>query len=334
MGIPPKTLKNIICFIGENSFALCEEQRRWKERFREKYDDHNLLVLEGAELTVRALLDEVGVAPFLAERRLVFIRGIPRFSREEMETILAHSHPDVILVFISTTFDRRLGGVKMLMQQATIYQFPLLHGMKLMEWMRSIPTAAGLKIEEDALRALIESIGEDQEVLYHELKKLCLYVETDTIGCQHVGTLVVANSAEGMIWNLGELIGGRDPRKALVYIHELLERGEDPFCLWNTLLWMLRSFLQVSMLRAEGMREREIVRIIAMRPQMAQACFTVARSTNILRLREVLRYALDTDRNLKTGEYRASATEPGELLALVDQLVLRMAEAMGEKTEP
>ena len=328
MSVPAATAKNIVCFTGENSFALCEEQRRWRERFREKYDDHNFLVLEGAELTVRALLDEVGVSPFLAERRLVFIRGIPRFSKEEMETVLAHSHHDVILVFIAGAPDRRLGGVKVLMKLATIRQFPLLRGVKLMEWMRTISADAGLKIEEDALRALVECIGEDQEVLYHELKKLNLFVGTGTISRHHVWTLAVANSDEGMIWHLGELIGGRD-HNALVYIHELLERGEDPFRLWNTLLWMLRSFLQVSMLRAEGICEREIIRHVVLRPQMMQACLTVARSTNILRLREVLRHALDADRNIKTGEYRASETEPGERLALIDQLVLRIAEAAG-----
>ena len=311
MGLQAKTLKNIVCLIGENSFALCEEQRRWRERFREKYDDHNLLILEGAELTVCALLDEVGVSPFLAERRLVFIRGIPRFSREEMETILVHSHPNVILVFVAGAPDRRLGGVKVLLQYATIHQFPPLRGMRLMAWMRSIPATVGLTIEEDALRALVECIGEDQEVLYHELKKLCLFVGTGTISRHHVWTLTVANSAEGMIWHLLELIGGKNPRKALVYIHELLERGEDPFRLWNTLLWMLRSVVQTSIVQAEK-----------------QTCPAVARSTNMLRLREVLQQALDTDRNIKTGEYRASVAEPGELLALVDRLVLHIAEAM------
>lgn len=330
MGPQAKASRNIICFLGENFFALREEQQRWKERFWEKYDDHNFLVLEGAELTVRTLLDEVGIAPFLVERRLVFVHGIPRFSREEMETILAHSHPDVILVFVDPAPDRRLGGVKMLLQHATIHQFPPLRGKKLMEWMRRASATAGVTIEEDALRALVEYVGEDQEVLYHELQKLCLYVGSGTIGRHHVDTLTVATSTEGMIWQLSELISGRNPRKALVYIQELLERGEDPFRLWNTLLWMLRHFLQVSMLQAEGMREQDIVRRIALRPQMAQTCLVVARSTNILRLREVLRHALNADRSIKTGEYRASGAEPGELLALVDQLVLRIAEAMEE----
>lgn len=330
MGIPAKTLKNIICFTGENSFAIREEQRRWKERFREKHDDHNFLILEGERLTVRTLLDEVGVSPFLAERRLVFIRGIPRFSREEMEAVLAHTHPDVILVCIAGVPDRRLGGVKVLLQHATIHPFPALRGVKLIEWMRSIPAMAGLQIEEDALRALIGCIGEDQDVLYHELKKLSLFVGSGTIRRHHVWALTVANSAEGMIWHLGGLIGGKDSRKALLYIRELLERGEDPFRLWNTLLWMLRSFVQVSMLRAEGKEERDMVRLIALGPQMAQACLTATRTTPMLRIQEILQHALDTDRAIKIGEYRASATEPGELLALVDQLVLRMAEVMGE----
>lgn len=327
MGKQAKTLKNIICFTGANAFALREEQRRWVERFQEKYDEYNLLTLDGAELTVRAFLDEVAVSPFLTERRLVFIQGVPRFSREEMETVLSHTHPAVILVFSAGEFDRRLGGMKALLEQATVYDFPLLRGAKLLGWMRSIPAAAGLHMEDDALHALVACIGEDQDMLYHELRKLSLFVGTGTVTCHHVWTIVVTNSAEGMIWRLGEFVGGRNVQRALAYIHELLERGEDPFRLWNTLLWMLKCFLQVSMLRAEGVREQDLVRHIALRPQMAKTCLAVARSTEISRLREVLHHTLDADRNIKVGEYRASATEPAELLALVDQLVLRLAEA-------
>ncbi len=307
MSLPAKTLQNVICFTGENSFACREELRRWRERFLEKYDAHNFLVLDGADLTVRALLDEVGVAPFLAERRLVFVQGIPRFSREEMEALLVNIHPDVVLVFVDKSPDRRFGGVKMLLTLATVHHFPPLHGAKLMAWMRSIPASAGLRIEEEALRALIICCGEDQESLYHELKKLSLFAGSGTITRCHIEAVAVANADDGMVRRLGELMGGEDPCKALLHIQELLERGENPFRLWNALLWMLRSIVQATIL-------------------------TAARSKKMLRLRDVLRYALDADRYLKTGEYRASATEPGELLALVDQLVLRIAEATGKGT--
>lgn len=320
--------KNIVCFTGENSFALREEKRRWVERFQEKHDEYNLLMLDGEELTVCALLDEVAVAPFLAERRLVFVRNIPRFAREEMETVLTHTHPAVVLAFSAGKPDRRLGGCKLLLTQATVYDFPLLRGAKLLAWMRSIPAVAGLSIEDDALHALIACIGEDQDILHHELRKLALFVDTGTITCRHVRALTVASSAEGMLWQLGEFIGGGNVQKTLVYIHELLERGEDPFRLWNTLLWMLKQFLHVSMLRAEGVRERDLVRHIALRPPMAQACCTVVQATNLLRLQEVLHRTIDADHAMKTGEYRASAAEPAELLALVDQLILRLAAAM------
>lgn len=326
MGIGAKPLPNIVCFTGENAFALREERRRWTEKFREKHGDHNLLTLASAALTVRTLLDEVGVSPFLAERRLVFVEGIPRFSREEMEIVLANTHDDVILVFLEALPDRRLGGVKILLQHATIHAFPSLHGSRLIEWIRSIPAASGMTIETDAIQALMECVGDDQEVLFHELKKLCLYAD-GTIGRPHVETLAVVNAAEGLIWHLGELIGGRDVHKALLYIHELLRRGEDPFRLWNILLWMLRCLLQIAMFRTEGMEEHAILQAIALRPHMARACVAATRSMKISRIQEVLDHVLEVDRRIKTGEYRASAAEPGELLALVDQLVLHLAEA-------
>lgn len=328
MGQQVEKRKNIICFTGENTFALREEQRRWMEQFREKHDEYNLLMLEGGELTVRALLDEVAVAPFLAERRLVFVRGMPRFSREEMETVLAHTHPATVLVFNAGKPDRRLGGLKLLLAQATVKDFPLLRGAKLLAWMRSIPAAEGLHMEDDALRALLVCIGEDQDMLYHELRKLSLFVGTGTIACHHVRTLTVANSVDDMLWQLGEFVGKGNVQKTLMHIHELLERGTDPFHLWNTLLWMLKCFVQVSMLRAEGVGERDLVRHIALHPPMAKACCAIAQATDIPRLQEVLYHALDADHAMKTGEYRANAAEPAEILALVDQLVLRLAAAM------
>lgn len=332
MSLPAKKLQNIVCFTGENSFALREEQRRWRERFVEKYDAHNFLVLDGADLTVRTLLDEVGVAPFLAERRLVFVQGIPRFSREEMEALLANIHLDVVLVFVDKAPDRRLGGVKALLMLATVHHFPPLHGAKLMAWMQSIPASAGLRIEEEALRALIACCGENQESLYHELKKLSLFAGSGAITRSHVEAVAVANADDGMVWRLGELMGGEDPCKALLHIQDLLERGEGPFRLWTTLLWMLRCFLQAaSLMCVEKVEEHVMAQRMALRPQMARACCAVARSTDILRLRDILQQTLDADRYLKTGEHHASAAEPGELLALVDQLVLRIAGAMGEE---
>lgn len=187
-------------------------------------------------------------------------------------------------------------------------------------------------MEEEALRALVACCGEEQESLYNELKKLSLFAGSGAITRCHIEAVAVVNADEGMVWCLGELMGGDDPCKALLHIQELLERGEGPFRLWTTLLWMLRCFLQAaSLVHVEKVEERAIAQRMALRPQMARACCAVARSTDILRLREVLQQTLDADRCLKTGEYHTSAAEPGELLALVDQLVLRIAGAMAEE---
>ena len=119
-------MSQIFLFTGENAYALREEVLRWTGGFREKHGEENLLRLTARHLTVGALLDEVAVAPFIAEKRLVLIEGIPTLSKEEVEQLANMVHPQVIITFVDPKPDRRLAATKKLFDLATVKAFPPL----------------------------------------------------------------------------------------------------------------------------------------------------------------------------------------------------------------
>ena len=74
---------------GENLYALRGEKRRWIDEFSKKHGPENIVRVDGKGLTVRILLDEVGVMPFLAEKRLVIVDGVPKSTKEEIQALLS-----------------------------------------------------------------------------------------------------------------------------------------------------------------------------------------------------------------------------------------------------
>src|SRR5439155_14243659 len=61
-------------------------------------------------------------------------------------------------------------------------------------------------------------------------------------------------SGEQEIWTLTGVLARGDLSGALHYAHTLLRSGEDPFSLWNVLLWMVRSLTSVSLCVWDGER--------------------------------------------------------------------------------
>jgi DNA polymerase III delta subunit len=101
-------MSQVYLFTGENEYLLREERRKWKAQFIEKHGDQNYLMIQGNTTTFRQFLDEISVAPFLGDKRLIIIDGIPKFSKEEYETLPECIHPDCIVLFIDSKPDKRL----------------------------------------------------------------------------------------------------------------------------------------------------------------------------------------------------------------------------------
>ena len=318
-------VSNIFLFTGENSFALRQGRARWIREFTQKHGEENLLRLEGKGVSVREMLDEVSIAPFIADRRLVVLDGIPKWTREEMELLLQQIHPSVIVVFVDSKPDKRLGGVKVLVQIADQRTFPLLAGRELRSWTDDVLHEAGASMEDRAKNLLFERVGEDQEMLYQELQKLSLGVPGRPIEQEDIEELTVP-SREWLVWHLTDLLARGQTREAFLYARTLLESGQDPFSLWNILLWMLRNLVLVTSYHRDGVTGvSEIARRAKLNPQSVRAMSSLVQSMNAESLMRLVNETVEADKGLKTGEYRVSQEDSQELMALIDRFILRCA---------
>lgn len=322
-------MPNVYLFTGENAFALRSEKQRWVREFVTKHGLENALQVDGSSVLLRSLLDEVSSSPFISGKRLVVIAGVPKLSKDEMQILLSSVHPDCILLFCDPTPDKRLGGLKYLLTVATLKEFAPLQGKALTDWMMRTAQEQGSSLPADAANLLIGIVGEDQDMIAQELSKLSV---AGPVVTQDSVRLLAVPSGEQEVFQLTTLLSRGDLPVTLRYARALLRSGEDPYSLWNILLWLVRCLAAVTMCVAEGERNPAKIASMGSVPfPTAKMLTPMAQNIRLSQLRPLVDWAVAADRDLKTGGYKSTAEAPQELVALIDELIVRCCELSGAR---
>ncbi len=309
---------------GENAYAIRAEKRRWIEEFSKKHGPDNIVRLDGKGLTVRDLLDEVGVMPFLSEKRLVIVDGVPKATKEEMQALETSIHPATVLLFVDPSPDKRLGGTKQLLAMAASKEFPAVKGPKLQQWIAGEAQRLGMALERGAAETLVERLGDDQGAIATELEKLSLAVAGRPLSAADVDLHTIPTD-EGVVWTMTDLVSAGKKKEALAYAKRLLERGSDAYGLWAILLSMLKNVLLVRAAVDDRLSSpRDIAERTGVHPFALRSLQSYAASCPRAELERAVRWAVEADVRLKTGGYRATDESPQELHALIDRFLARM----------
>ncbi len=315
-------MPNVYLFTGENAFALRVEKQRWVREFVTKHGLENALQVDGSSVSLRSLLDEVSSSPFISGKRLVVIAGVPKLSKDEMQILLNSVHPDCILLFCDPAPDKRLGGLKYLLTVASLKEFKPLQGKALIDWMMRVSQEQGSALSPDAVDLLLGIVGEDQDMLSQELSKLS--VASGSVITQDQVRLLAVPSGDQEVFQLTTLLSRGDLPTTLRYARSLLRSGEDPYSLWNILLWLVRCLAAVTMCVAEGERNPAKIASMGSVPfPTAKMLTPMAQNIRLSQLRPLVDWAVAADRDLKTGGYKSTAEAPQELVALIDELIVR-----------
>ncbi len=311
---------NVFFFTGENEYLLTEELSRWKEEFRKKHGEENLLSLQAKQQTALTLMDVIAVMPFLAEKRLVVCDGVPSMDKDDMKNVLASCHPQTVLVFVAPKPDKRLSAVKFLLKEATVKESKPFTPKELREWIERESRALGIAFGPGALDMLLDCTGNDPRMLSQELRKLSLYAD-GAVTTEHV-RLLSPPSGERVLWGLTNLLGQRKIHEALRFFREQIERGEDPYSLWSILLDMTRKTLSVWAARKGGIGPNAIASELSMHPMAVRGVLPLAESLDEDAIARLTELAAESDKALKTGGYKYTVESPEEVIALTERLVL------------
>ena len=333
----------IYVLYGENTFERDEAVQTLKDRMRAlPAGDHNLTEL-GPDTTVPALRLSADAVPFLAERRMVIIRGLlARLAgrggrRTARARKSAESAPDEFQSLIEYLDDVPQstslafvedGPIPATLAQAiprgraAVREYARVTDVN--DWIRKRAKLIGVDIDEGAVRELAALGGTELRRLDSELRKLGDYAADRTVTRADVRELVIGRDVA--VWSLLDGLAERRADKALTALRALYGQGESPEALLGRDIAPHYRRLMVARELSSLSRE-ERTRVdpadLGLNPATVARWSEQAAGFDRPELEHALEVLLELDRHIKLGE-----TEPEPALEVaIARLCMRLATA-------
>lgn len=218
-----------------------------------------LLDVDGPEVSLADVLDELRTLPFLADKRVVVIRKADDFIsrdqyRELLEKYFDAPCPTGILVLIvrswrsNTRLARKLKSVGVLISITPPKRREL--PQRLREYTRD---AHGMTLSRDASELLVDMGGDDLTRLYSEVDKLALFADgSKSITAGHIEQLIGHNRMFGAFEVIDAILAG-DPAVAADRLRRMFADDKSTeYTVVGAFAFHLRRMFQAKVLLDKG----------------------------------------------------------------------------------
>ena len=285
--------------------------------------ESNITQMEGADFDLARFAAESQTVPFLAERRMVVIRGLlatvdgrepsrrgARRSGREPDVGAAAGLEEALQALPPTTdvvlVDGRLSPNNPLLRQLTplaqVSHFPTLRGDALSQWVRQRVAHKGGTIAPQALRALVDLVGGNLWAMDSELEKLTTYRQDRAVGVDDVQLLVPWAREANIFAAVDAILEGRADT-AMSLISRLLKGGATAAYVLAMVTRQVRLLVLAQALAGQKVPHEEWSERLGIQQEFVLRKTTEqARRHSAGQLRQLYHLLLSTDLAIKTGE--------------------------------
>jgi DNA polymerase-3 subunit delta len=284
----------------------------------------NTTILEGPRVTVDQLRSVCEAAPFLAEKRLVIVKGLlQRFqpserpggqSRRKKTGIQPDGHEalaayintipeSTILVLVEDEIKSTNPLFRALSNKAKVHSFPLLRDTRLKQWVQGRVKEEGGTISPQAVELLARLVGSNLWIMSSEISKLLLYTSGRRIEEEDIKQ-VVGYTQQTSVFAMVDAIVESRVKAAEQLLQELLQQGASPSYLMVMLARQLRLIVRTKDIQTARMSSNELRNRLSLNSEfVARKTLEQAKRYSLPRLKQVYGKLLEIDLAIKTGKY-------------------------------
>lgn len=219
----------VILLAGTEHFLKEESLAKIKSAFLDSASaDFNFNVFYAGTQGAEKILECANTAPFLGKKRVVLVHQVEDLSVGDKRLILSYAQAPQkhTLLILETSQDYLNQGFwAEISQFAKVIFCQPVQGNQLLTWIRGFVQAQGKKIDEEALRLLVNNLGNSLQSLASALDNLILYIgEKEKIEADDVAMLVGPDVDAGA-FELFDAVFARNKKKAFQILDSLLKDG-------------------------------------------------------------------------------------------------------------
>ena len=276
--VSSRKLKPAYVFIGDEAFfrRQCRDavlQHLVPQGMREfSFYEFDLESTEVSEVLDRARTPSL-MAPF----QVFFVRGVKAlYGRGKhdsefaaIEEYFRNPNPDALIIFVADHISIPADVRRMELQDkdryeriretlgewCTVIEFARVDEGEAVRWLTDTAAQDGVKIETEAARELVDSLGGDMMMISGELEKLILYVgEKKRITLGDVETMVLA-AKQRTLYDLTDAISAKDRPRALAVMDAMLSTGDGDDAAIGHLYMLAKTFRQMLVISERNVRD-------------------------------------------------------------------------------
>lgn len=323
---------NLYVFYGAEGY-LIEQYARMiaRETVEEGFDAFNLQRFDGQEVSVAELEDAVEALPLMTDRKCVLVRDYnPCDGDTDRFLRLLEQIPDsCVLVFWQMTVqpDKRKNGwkdfLKIAEKQGVVMNFERKDATDAAKMLAGGAKRRGCALDVADARYLVEQVGNDLNLLIHELDKLCaLAGEGGTITKAMIDTACPKN-LEAKVFDLSKAILYRRRQEAFDLLYQLRVQREEPLAVLGVLSNAFSDLYRGKVAIASGVSAESMASHFKSYQKKEWKLKNAARDAARIpadALRGCLEILAETDTTLKLRS--------GDEWVLLEQTVARLTEAL------
>ncbi len=244
--------------------------------------DFCLSDLDLASTSIFEVLDRAQTPSLMAPFQVIFVRNVRQLytrgaKKEEfaaLDRYFQSPNPQALLLFIADFLripsdarrieldDKNRYGrlTETLGEHCGMVELARVSEEDAMRWAAAKAQEAGLRLESDAARELVDALGADMMLISSELEKLLLYVAgRGKIALGDVETMVLS-AKQRTLYELTDAISARDRVRALALLQGLLnssDAGEDAAI--GHLYMLARTFRQMLVILEKNVRDSRAI---------------------------------------------------------------------------
>lgn len=336
-------MNNLFLFTGEETLLLYEQTNSWKKAFKEKYEgDINLITIDGLETEVGDIISQIEAMPFLGDKRLIFIEGLPEEPKtkntdkinkkdeareqelKKLSDFLEKIPESSVVVFVQSKPDKRKGLYKKIVQLGEVKEFEPLGGSALNQWIQKRIQKYNTSIDLNSAEYLISLTGQNLWKIDQELKKLGSYCHGVSVDRKSIDHLVIP-TIEANVFHLTDALGARDHKKAIQNLHRSMSAGENLRQVFYMIVRQFRLFLQIGgyLGNYPTSTPNSVATSLKIHPFVAKNTMAQLSRFNNAELKKAYGRLLEIDVSLKTSGIRITTEDQEELAMAIERFILK-----------
>ena len=312
-------LKSAYIIYGEEKWLVEQKVNEIRKKVflgNEWSEEYNYTLLEGKNIGINALLENVNQVPFMATRRMVVLNGAEIFTfggknNEEQKKAdkllldyLADPNPSCVLVIINNYLPEKKSS-KTYAKFETLPAVEVIaceqlkpQGVKI--WVKDYLAAYNISIDRDALEYLTAESSRSLGILANELEKAITYTGKNRLTLEDIKQIVTPTNEETM-YRLFDFLVKKQSDQALSVLYNLFYYGQNEYQVLGFLERQYLRLLEVKEYYAEGLTIKEIMKKLNIPWEvMVKDFINQSRYYQKEQLEEILAMLLEAEMDLKT----------------------------------